>query len=231
MNLRNIKPTFFLSLALIGSFFLPWISFSAFGGQADMPGYSSGWTLPIRINDSSWMANFLLKDFNSLWLKLLYVFYAIPFIAAFNIYKRLNRQRPAINEFFLGLIGAASLFFYLRLVDMKINNTLVEMLNKGIDLQLYKLLSIGYFVLLIASILGLYFSVVKEVDDYMSFEEEMEYEYPASQEPAVTSIQPRADIYKQLEQLHSLYEKGILSKEHYEHERDQLLQQLPSKGS
>ncbi|RFS21913.1 hypothetical protein DVR12_14775 [Chitinophaga silvatica] len=231
MNIKNIKPTFFLSLFLIASFFLPWFIFPG------APSYTSGWTLPVRIGNGGWVASSVVKDLNLIWFKVLYLVYLVPIFAAYNIFLRLTRKKPAINEYFIGLLGTILIFVMIRLIEMKFSNAMVNLTNQEYDLKLYTMLSVGFFACIFICIVGMYFTLVREVDDYMSFDEEMEQEYPTaygSANPAasvkgvpIANGPNRTEVYSRLEQLHGLYEKGILGKEQYEQEKQELLQLLP----
>ncbi|MFB6456762.1 SHOCT domain-containing protein [Chitinophaga sp. Hz27] len=232
MNAKQLKPTFFISVLLLISFFLPWVSLGI--------GDSNGWVLPTRAADAANYLDLIARHDNIGWLfKLAYLIYLVPAFAGYNIYRRLNRRRPAVNEYFIGLLAAILLFFLMRMVDRSINNALVQYANTEFDLGMYKMLSIGYYLFLGCCLVGLYFTVIRECDDYMSFEEEMHleaeeyaglpvYETPempqAAPKATANSVADRAQVYERLEQLHSLYEKGIINEEEFNKEKKQLLQ-------
>jgi len=237
MQLNNLKPTFFVSLAFLLCLFLPWMSLLGMS--------ANGWQLPVEANQASFAFDVTSHLGDPLWVKFLYLFYIIPGVAAYNMVMRLKRRKPVVNEFFLGLIWALLVLFLLLWADMQFNNKMVSMANKNMDLGLYKLLSVGYYVFLACSLIGMYLTLVKEVDDYMTLEQEMEAEYadggtysqytpePAAAATPAAPVAPvqeadRAIIYERLTQLHGLYEKGILGSQEYEAEKAALLSQLPS---
>ncbi len=190
MEFKNLKPTFFISLVLFLSLFLPWFLWSGLS--------TNGWMLPVDANMASYtfvQTADLGED--PLWVKLLYLFYIIPAVAAYNMVLRVQRRRPAVNEFFLGFAWAAAVFLLLRWAEMKYNNTMVGKWNRGADLELYKLLSAGYFIFLVTCLIGMYFTLVKEVDDYKTFEEEMEEEYGEQGLNSQPEPQPQSQVLNQ----------------------------------
>lgn len=231
MTIKQLKPTFFISVLLLFSFFLPWMS----SGR----GEPNGWVLPGRFtNVSFFLGSFSHEEYLDWIFKLAYLVYLVPAITAYNIYKRLTRRRPAVNEYFIGLLAAFLLFFLVRLIDMNVNNTLVKYINTEMDLKIYKLLTGGYYLFIGCCIVGLYFTVIHECDDYLTFEEEMQLEseqyasFPIYESPEIPKDKDNTDdkrsadrtrVYESLEQLHRLYEKGIISDEEFNEEKKQLL--------
>ncbi|RFS19260.1 hypothetical protein DVR12_23790 [Chitinophaga silvatica] len=164
-------PTVILSLALIGCYFLPWLSISGFNASlnstlnlAGLSTEATGWTFPLRLNDGGKYAGFFMKDLDALWLKLVYVFYLIPVLAAFNTFKRMSGQRPMLNEFLLAIVMAGGFYYWVHSVDTRVDN-IISLVSSTLNPKLSKLLAVGYFAFIGVSVFGLYYTVMKKSND------------------------------------------------------------------
>ncbi|WP_147320015.1 hypothetical protein [Chitinophaga silvisoli] len=133
----NIKYTSAISVALLLSFFIPWISwrFLKF----------SGYDLPPVIN-SIYTTGRLTIDGIPI-ISMAYLLYLIPFLCVLSIIRDLTGLRlvPVTSEFIAGLVLGGVFYYY---IDNVGNNFLYS-------------LSIGYYLTIISSVLGLVFSVIQ----------------------------------------------------------------------
>jgi hypothetical protein len=134
---RNIKYTTAISIALLLSFFIPWISWRFFK--------FSGYDLPPIIN-SIYPGGKLTIDGIPI-ISMAYLLYLIPFLCVLSIIRDVTGLQllPVTSEFIAGLVLGGVFYYYINSVG---NNFLYS-------------LSIGYYLTIISSVFGLVFSVLQ----------------------------------------------------------------------
>lgn len=199
MNLRTI-----LSIALLISFFLPWINTPLFT--------LSGYDIPISIqklnniftifDDNNEMANVIIV--------LMIVFYLVPILAAYRILKNFSKLRApnyTVSEFSIGLMITILIF----------------LLVKEINENALAFLSIGFYSTFLFSLLGFLnsFSNRVELD-----KKEYSPSFATSKASVNEDTIDRSDLINQLSQLQMLKEKGVITDEIFEKQKTDILEKL-----
>lgn len=134
---RNIKSTTAISVALLLSFFLPWISWRFFR--------FSGFDLPPVINLIYTTGKLTIDGIPT--ISMAYLLYLIPFLCVLSIIRDLTGLQllPVMSEFIAGLALGGVFYYY---IDSAGNDFLYS-------------LGTGYYLTIICSVLGLVFSVIQ----------------------------------------------------------------------
>ena len=196
------------SIVLLLAFFLPWVEINIWNFSIDsnacmIPKYLLKYIEPV--DDKFPVA--LLSLF----------FYSIPILCLIRVYKSFTNQpyKPAINEFGASII--MSIFFII---------SLLAILNKmHQEEKIVSFIGFGFYINIIATIVGV-LCVNESTQAYPST-----YNIESNNnifETEIKNTTNNTDIIKQLSQLFELKEKGILTEEIYNAEKQNLLNKLES---
>ena len=194
-----MNKTTLLSIGLLIAFFLPWIDLNIIT--------ISGYEIPTSLDKLSNLSN-LLNDGNNNSTKYSYILYLIPLLSIISIYKELtNNKRAFINEFQFGIIATIYLFFTV----------------KNYDKDFTSLFSLGYYLTAIFSFIGFLICLFQKNENLIDSRTVL------SEESKNIPSFDKNDLLKQLEQLHTLKEKNILSDYIYEQEKNEILEKIKNK--
>jgi hypothetical protein len=132
----KVSTRTFISIGLLISFFLPWISFHVFSYVQIFS--VSGYNIPITLTN---VYSDSVDTIDAIILKLLYIAYLIPIFAAYNIFKDFTQSEKltCLNEFIAGII--ISMYIIIFGVGLKENGAVLQ---------------IGAYTTIIFSVLGLF---------------------------------------------------------------------------
>ncbi|MGN6399073.1 MAG: hypothetical protein ACTHMD_01385, partial [Flavisolibacter sp.] len=165
----------------------------------------NGFEIPTSLDRLITIESLFNNDSDAVYLKLSYVLYLIPFLAFANIILDLAKSKfnMWIDEFVIGIITVLLLFIIV----------------KGIHENATSTLSIGYYLTMLFSLLGIFSTLIKPKKEAVSLaiNQTSKEEVP---------INDKSSLLNQLSQLHSLREKNVISEEIYEQERLTVLSKL-----
>lgn len=184
---------------LLIAFFLPWIDLTIFT--------LSGYNIPTSLDKLAYTLSFIDDNNNSDILKISYFLYLIPVISVVNIIRDFAGYKNSylINEYLFGILASIMLFII-------VINT---------DALSTSILGIGFYLTFIFSVIG---TILNGINFNLDENKAIEFK-----KDIVQDFKPEIDKPKLLEQLsllHSLKEKGALSDEIYEQERQEILSVL-----
>lgn len=196
-----MKRRTFFSIGVLIAFFLPWVDLNFFT--------LSGYDIPTSLDKLSNLSKVFNSSDNSDVLKFSYLLYLIPVCSVFNIIKDITGYKGSyfLNEFLFGIIAVNVLFILINDINEKATSVL----------------SIGYYLTSIFSVLGIFLFEKKKTSN-----EDEKISYQIKEEPEEISITTtdKTELLNQLSQLHSLKEKGVLTEDIYEQERQEILSKL-----
>lgn len=197
-----MKRNTIFSIGILIAFFLPWIDLTFFT--------LSGYNIPTSLDKINNVSKVFNSNDNSDILKISYFLYLIPICSAFNIIKDISGYKGSyfLNEFLFGIIGVILLFIMVNNINEKATSVF----------------SIGYYLTALFSVLGIF--------SYNSNKSEEIQSPQKKEEPkeAVSISADKTDLLNQLSQLHSLKEKGVLTEEIYEQQRQEILSKLQTQN-
>lgn len=194
-----MKRNTIFSIGVLIAFFLPWIDLTFLT--------LSGYNIPTSLDKLSNVGKVFKSTSNLDILKVSYLLYLIPICSAFNVIKDISGYKGSyfLNEFVFGIIAVILLFIVVININEKITSVL----------------SIGYYLTALFSVLGV-FSFERNSKEY----ENTSYKTKEDIKETTTITNDKNDFLNQLAQLHSLKEKGVLTEEIYEEERQEILSKL-----
>lgn len=198
----TMKRNTILSIGILISFFLPWINFTFFS--------LGGYEIPTSL-DKLYNISMLFKNGEKPAIaKISYLLYLIPIASVFNIIKDISKQKTYIffNEFVFG--GIAVIAFFIKAHQINEDPTSV--------------LSFGYYFTIIFSVLGILSYFSPSVYDVFG-------NNFLGNNPEHTDATNKSELLNQLSTLHSLQEKGALTDDIYEQERQVILSKLQNQES
>ena len=196
------------SIVLLLAFFLPWVEINIWEFSID----SNACMIPKHLFKYAKYSDDL---YPVALISLL--FYSIPILCIIRIFKALTNQpyKPAISEFGASII--MSIFFII---------SLLAILNKmHQEEKIVRFIGFGFYINIIATIIGV-LSVNESPQAYPST-----YNIESNNnifETEIKNTTNNTDIIKQLSQLFELKEKGVLTEEIYNAEKQNLLNKLES---
>jgi len=194
--MRATTATTIFSVGILISFFLPWIDLGFFS--------LNGFEIPTSL-DKLIIARLFSDDNDIVYLKLSYVLYLIPLFAFINIIMDLSRAnyRTLLDEFGVGISVVLLVFIFIQFIYGKATSTL----------------SIVYYLTALFSLLGV-----------LSFKRKTKTETTSTtnNESFKDDAVPvdKNSLLNQLSQLHSLWEKNVITENIYEQERQEILSKL-----
>lgn len=184
----------YFSIALLIAFFLPWFNLGLFT--------VSGFDCPTSLDQFSNISNIFNneEDHN---LNYTYIFYLIPIVSVINLigdYNKKNRNK-LFNEFSIGLLISILIIYIL--------------LDKS--MYVFKVLSIGFYMTIILSLIGLFFILQKS---------KKKNQIEIVKKNTFTEIEVKKDLFNQIEKLHKLNTEGVITYDVFNFEKNSLLKKI-----
>ncbi len=185
----------FISSVLLIAFFIPWIDFTIFT--------LSGYDFPTSLDKLAILYSFLDASASADIFKISYFLYLFPLFSVFNIVRYISGYKNSylINEYVFGLLATIFLFLIVKYTDTLSTSVF----------------SIGFYLTFIFSLLG---SI--SVTTNNAVEKKTNQYNEDTRESTIPEID-KPKLLEQLSLLHTLKEKGALTDEIYEQERQTIL--------
>lgn len=199
MNLRTI-----LSIALLISFFLPWINTPLFT--------LSAYEIPLSLQKANSVFSFFNdeEEMGNVIMILSIILYSIPILAGYRILKNISKLQPpkyVINEFDIVLVVTVFSFIVL----------------KDFNQSALGFLGVGFYSSFFFSIIAILTSFAEK----LGFKKGESIYSGSKNEPEVESnFTNKSDLINQLSQLQILKEKGVISDEVFEQQKAEILDKL-----
>jgi len=199
MNFRTI-----LSLGLMISFFLPWIDLTFIT--------LSGYNIPLSLDKLATLGD-LIKNNGEASFKISYIIYLIPILSSYNVITALSKKENNlfVNEFHIGVLCCVIFYTFISSFGEKVTS----------------ILSIGYYLTACISVIGIFEGFVNDLSG--TNKKNSKSSNVNKEKSQEISNEEKEGLLKQLEQLHSLKEKEVLTNEIYEQEKNKILIQLQNK--
>jgi len=205
------------SIGLVIAFFLPWIDLTAFT--------INGYEIPTALNKLSTVSKFFdnsqSNDLNKIVIYVSICFYLIPIFSIIGIVRDLSFSYDRtgwlaeVNGFGLGFGAVMTLYYTFEII----NKTTIYSVS----------FSSGLYLTALFSIIGFISTVVEH---YQMKKRDREKDNPQKpcineefQEPN-TLVIDKVNFLDQLSQLHSLFEKNVITKDIYEQERLDIMSKM-----
>lgn len=188
-----------VTFGLLIAFFLPWVDLTIFT--------LSGYNIPTSLDKLAYALSIIDDNNNSDILKISYLLYLIPLFSIINIIRDIAGYKKSylINEYLFGILAS------ILVIIIAINTREFSL----------SILGMGFYLTFILSLIGTILNGMPH--------NKQENTAAELKQNIVQDIQPSIDKPKLLEQLallHTLKEKGALSDEIYEQERQEILSVL-----